>query len=370
MSRLRLSRVTVVVCAAALLSIPSTGAITSGGTSPATEPVHKEADIQTVELTLLGRISDVKGVRWPRSSQTHPTMDLSASVENPCYLMVHCCGGKTIKMRTRPMLCLTRLQVADDTQDLIVQLAAPLEGPDGTLEEKVHQAEQLLADWGAVPNDHMRALLAEMKTYHESAKSTRANGMWSLERVGRASIGEHCEVLFEFWRISDKWNIVAVMSAKQADWEPIWHDARRRDTSATKPDPRSLAEMSAPYQSEMQRFLQYCRVHGIKIERSDGHTARYIIRDPNIPNIELDVYLCAFPRNTSAAEMHQALGTIQLAFPYTNEDAGLAMSCVEQRLIGGVAKSDVSDTERRIAELLRAYHPPAPATTRASNAKK
>ena len=90
--------------------------------------------------------------------------------------------------------------------------------------------EKLLADWGAVPNDHMRALLNEFRTIPDHGRGMH------LERVGGASIDDHSEVLFEFWRnASGRWNIVAVISAKQVDWEPIWRNAERRKAGTIGP---------------------------------------------------------------------------------------------------------------------------------------
>src|SRR5689334_22135605 len=79
--------------------------------APATQPVSGGAGsgataLRHVEVTLLGRIADLKGIRW--QGDTGNGLALSAGVEEPCEVSVQLPSGKHLVIRTRPILVVSR----------------------------------------------------------------------------------------------------------------------------------------------------------------------------------------------------------------------------------------------------------------------
>lgn len=130
----------------------------------------------------------------------------------------------------------------------------------------------------------------------------------------------------------------------------------------------SVAQISAPFRRNIQGFLDYCHEGGITIVPAGTDRPRFIVREPSIPGVELDVYFCAFAPKTPEADVRRTLAPIELAFPYYNADAGLAMSDAELRFSPHGPLPDVAkDRERiinRLANRLREYRPTLVSTSR------
>ena len=86
-----------------------------------------------------------------------------ASLVEPCDVTVHLPSGKFLKVRTRPILFISRLIARNDDGDVVTEVVAPPEeGAPGPLSAKARYADKLLREWGAKPTPHMRASLDEL----------------------------------------------------------------------------------------------------------------------------------------------------------------------------------------------------------------
>ncbi len=148
--------------------------------------------LRQVDVTLLGPLSSIKGLVWPRNPAAHPALSLSVWIEGPCALTVHLAHGRVIKARARSILIISRGQLRDDDSDVVEEIDIPLDGKEGEgpLAEKARRAEALMAEWGAIPNDHMKAELKEFISYRASRPivlTVKSDGV-TIEPTTRSSI--------------------------------------------------------------------------------------------------------------------------------------------------------------------------------------
>lgn len=209
----------------------SSGRVPAPATRPTTGPAKEEpVTLRQVEVTILGKVSDIKGLQWPDDPQGRWR---SRSVDEPCDLTIRLPGGKVLKMRTRPVLIVTR------EEDTVVSVAAPPPGQAGPLAEKARQMEELVATWGAVPNERMQASLNEFKRVKPPMLGDPVP-FAGIERLG-TTFHDGTEITFELVvGPPGQWNLNAHISAQAEKWERIWRDASARKALATEPSgPRS-----------------------------------------------------------------------------------------------------------------------------------
>ena len=192
---------------------------------------EKPIELRHVDATILGQIVDVRGVDWPRDARTGAA--LSAGREDVCEVRLHLPGGRTLSLKTRPVLTLTRALDAN----VVMQASLPPAAPPGPLRKKIEEIESLLKEWDAKPNPRMRALLDEFRGY----PATTAELGYFI-RIGAADLDEKSEVLFELsGDSSGKYYIVAVISAKAAEWDRIRNEWHARAIAASRPTEPSPA---------------------------------------------------------------------------------------------------------------------------------
>jgi hypothetical protein len=133
---------------------------------------EKPLKLRQIEVTLLGKTSDLKGIKWAPDPEGN---DFPTGLEEPCDLTIRLPGGKVLKLRTRPILIVSRIMLTD----IIGTIDAPPEGSRGSLREKAAEVERLLAQWKIVPSSRLRADLEEWKQENYSG-----TGIGGRLRVG------------------------------------------------------------------------------------------------------------------------------------------------------------------------------------------
>jgi hypothetical protein len=211
--------------------------------APSTQPVSRETPAATsvhhVEVTILGRVADVKGIEWLTDARHE--LALSAGMKEHCDVTIRLPGGRILRMRTRPILVVERLT----RTDIITGIIAPPEGEEASMADKVREVEGLLATWHAVPNEHMRALLDEFKKTRDSGAGIEAGNLATDENVGHADLDAGTEVTFRFSRgPTGRWTIVALIDAKQAEWERVWREANVDIVPTTGPSTKPTSRSS------------------------------------------------------------------------------------------------------------------------------
>jgi hypothetical protein len=204
-------------------------------TKPASQPTkapkaERSAQTRDIEFRLGRRIEEAKGISWP--SDGHGGIAWSAGVAENCELTLHLPGGKTLVLKTRPIL-FANCYVQDG---VVTSIYAPPQGKDSSLATKLQEIEGLLTKWGAVPSKHMRALLDEFKTYDDSGAGLEAGVLPFSQLIGAADLDEQTEAMFRLSRGPDgKWDIVAEINIKQAEWDRIRREAPAATAVASRP---------------------------------------------------------------------------------------------------------------------------------------
>jgi hypothetical protein len=186
---------------------------------PTTEPIKENAvKLCHVEVTMLGKTSDIKGMQWPDDLDRW----LSYSVEEPCDLILHLPTGKTLTMRIPPILIVSQMEGS------VVTVQVPVGKKEAWLAERAREMEKTLAAWHAVPSKRMQASIEEFKHIGPPGPNDGVP-LAGIERVGAASLDEHTDLLFELvMGRGGKWSMVAVISAKQKDREPLFREWQTR----------------------------------------------------------------------------------------------------------------------------------------------
>jgi hypothetical protein len=134
--------------------------LVAAATQPATPPVKEShVEIRQVEVTLLGKTSDLKGMQWPDDPPEQAELRRSTWIEEPCDLTVRLPSGKVLKLRTRPILIVSRIWPTH----VIGSIDAPPQGGRASLREKAEEVERLLDQWQIVSNEPLRNELNEWK---------------------------------------------------------------------------------------------------------------------------------------------------------------------------------------------------------------
>ena len=219
------------VCAAVVTFIGPTGCVASESTSlavmPTTRPGREDAvALREVEVTLLGSTSDLKGMRWVHDPENRHR---SQGIEEPCNLTVRLPNGKLLKMRTRPILIVSRVMPTN----VIGSVDAPPEGERGSLREKADEVERLLTEWQITPDPCMQTALHEWKQNGDPG-----TGIGGRMRIGVA-LDDRTQVAF---RVSSGgpgnggWHLVVEIAAKAEEWQRAREAAAEtRPTAATQP---------------------------------------------------------------------------------------------------------------------------------------
>jgi hypothetical protein len=163
--------------------------------------------LRQVEVPLLGKVSDLKGMQWPDDRDDRLR---SKGVEEPCNLTIHLPSGRTLQIGTRPILIVSR-----ERDTIVTVRVPPAEAKAASLADQARMMEKLLADWHAVPNERMRALIEEFKRVPPPRPGDLVPSA-GIERVGSARLDDNSELLFELVvGHGGNWNLVAVISASQ-----------------------------------------------------------------------------------------------------------------------------------------------------------
>jgi len=107
-------------------------------------------------------------------------------------------------------------------------------------------------------------------------------------------------------------------------------DAPRQVTAATTtPAPATPATLPSP-RAGIEAFRVYCDEHGVTLRPNPDPDSgiEYFVSTPLAQGFNIKVAFQVFPPGTSAATMFNSSSS-QLAFPFMNEDAGIAMSAFE-----------------------------------------
>jgi hypothetical protein len=223
---------------------------------------QKPTPARVVEITILGRTSDAKGLHWPENAAN---VGMSASVSEPCNLTVHLPSGKVVAFRTDPILF-----VGCDAGN-VVSVTAPPRGGMCPLTECAAEVERLIVRWGLRPDDRMRSGLDEWKRPPSlpvltiipapgsgapapSSRPTTDPALAAIQRDFERAIGEAPQIPTTMrvgtdlddrtqvaFRVNgtDKsgWRLVVEISGKAAEWNRIDRDTMRQRESATRPSP-------------------------------------------------------------------------------------------------------------------------------------
>jgi hypothetical protein len=130
------------------------------------------APLRQVEVPLLGKVSELKGMQWPDDPRG---VWLSRGVSEPCDLTVHLPDGKALRMRTRPVLLVGRIMFTD----VVGEVHAPPEGGRASLRAQALAIERLLAQWEITPDARLKAELDEWKQSNDSG-----TGIGAKLRIG------------------------------------------------------------------------------------------------------------------------------------------------------------------------------------------
>jgi len=100
-------------------------------------------------------------------------------------------------------------------------------------------------------------------------------------------------------------------------------------------------------------FIAFCNENGLVVRRSAEFADSYRAAAPLVPGLDIEADFRVFPPGTTGAEMRRTLQETQHAFPFLNEDAGLAMSA------GVALPADADDLSSglraHLIQLLRDY---------------
>jgi hypothetical protein len=167
--------------------------------------------LRHIEVTLFGSISRLEGIDWPDDPHNRWR---SWSLTEPCDLTVHLPAGRTLRMRTRPILIVSRIMPTD----VVGAVDAPPEGKRASLREKAEEAERLLAQWGIEPDERMREGLEEWRK-----RDYLGAGSGGLLRVGMYVD----EVTYLAFRVQSGgpsrggWHLVVEIEAKAQEMQRI-----------------------------------------------------------------------------------------------------------------------------------------------------
>lgn len=197
----------VAVCLILTLAGQLARAVDPPTTRPTTGPSAPSASgLRRVEVPLLGRVADLKGVRWPDELQRRWR---SWSVDESCDLIVRLPSGKALTVQTRPILVISR-----EGDTIVTVIVPPVEAKAAWLADQAKVMEKLLVDWHAIPSERMRALIDEFKRIPPPKPGDLVPSA-GIERVGNARLDDQSELLFELIvGPGGKWDLVAVISGR------------------------------------------------------------------------------------------------------------------------------------------------------------
>jgi len=131
------------------------------------------------------------------------------------------------------------------------------------------------------------------------------------------------------------------------------HAAREAATPAFPPATRPA--QAAKQRQGVEGFVEFCGTKGIALQPDPEEEGAFIASVPLEQDLRVRVCLAEFAAGTRAADMRTSLQVNQLAYPFLNEEAGLAMSNAHGTQI---AADDVGPAlMAQLAQLLRDYRP-------------
>lgn len=185
---------------------PNLSSATQPSGRPTAEPAaEKPPMLRRIEIPLLGKVSDINGMPpWPQDAQRWR----SWSVEEPCDVTLTFPSGRTLNIKTRPILIVSR------DNDVVVAVQAPLLDTESSwIAAQARRIDKLLTEWRAAPSHRMRGLISEFKRI-PLPKPNDPIPQAGIERVGFARLDERSSVTFEMVIVRPgQWNLVAVFEA-------------------------------------------------------------------------------------------------------------------------------------------------------------
>jgi len=190
--------------------------------APATRPAQTQPEARRVELTLLGKTSDIKGLKWPVAKSSFDIFFSSVWIEEPCDLTLHLPGGRTLNVRTRPVL------IVSQSEGFVVTVQfPPAESKPAWLSDHADEMAKLLGAWHAIPSKHMLALIDDYKKTGPPGPNDPVF-FGGIERVGGAKLDDHAGLLFELSSVGGKWSMTAVIGAEGPDRDRIFRMSQAR----------------------------------------------------------------------------------------------------------------------------------------------